>query len=140
MGKYQQEMAKMFIQELPPIFQATIGEVIEPLPNLTISIFNNTATLYPDMLYMNNRLFDDYTRDYEFIGEVEDITINTTSSNINSNNHTHPHGTIQGKGEISSKGVITNTDTLVKGDRVVVIPVEEGQKWIVGFKVRKVKA
>lgn len=140
MGKYQQEMAKMFNQELPPMFQATIGEVVEPIPNLIISIFNNTVTLYPDMLYMNNRLFNDYTRDYEFIGEIEDITIGTTSSNIDSNGHIHFHGTIEGKGEISSKGIITNTDTLVKGDRVVVFPVEEGQIWIVGFKIRKVKA
>ncbi len=140
MGKYQQELAKMLNKPVPSMFQTTIGEVTEPPPNLTISIFNNTVFLYPDMLYMNNRLFDDYTRDYEFIGEIENITINTTSSNTNSNNHTHPHGTVQGKGEINSKGVITNTDTLVKGDKVVVIPVESGQKWIVGFKVRKVKA
>lgn len=139
MGKYQQELAKTLNKPVPSLFQSTIGEVIVPPPNLTISIFNNTVFLYPDMLYMNNRLFDDYTRDYTFMGEIEDTTINTTSSNIKSNNHTHYHGTIKGKGKISSKGVITNTDTLIKGDKVIVIPVETGQKWIVGFKVRKVK-
>lgn len=140
-NQYSQQVAKLFRPKVDISFQTTIAEVIIPPPELTLKILNGGVILYPNMLYMNNRLFDDYTRDYQLVGEIDDITINTTSSNELSEPgpHSHPHKTILGKGEYSSKGIITNTDTLGKGDRVIVFPVEKGQTWIVGFKVRKVK-
>ncbi len=52
---------------------------------------------------------------------------------------TNEHGTIKGSGEYQANGKIVNTDTLIIGDRVKVTPVENGQKWIVDFKIRKIK-
>ncbi len=89
---------------------------------------------------MNDRLHDDYTREFKLTGEVLEILINTTSENIEAGPgpHKHKHGTIEGTGKIEIEGTIVNTDTLVVGDYVKVIPCENGQKWFVDSKYRAV--
>lgn len=120
-------------------WQTCIGVVIKPLPELTIDILNGKHRLYPRMLYMNNRLFPDYTREYDIDGEIKDITINATTQNLpDAKNLQNPHGTIQGSGKYKSVGTIINTDTLEVGDLVKVTPTENGQIWIVDCKVRKI--
>ena len=61
------EIAAKFFKglETPENFQVCIGEVIKAPPKLTISILDGRFILYPHMLYMNDRLFDDYTRTYK---------------------------------------------------------------------------
>lgn len=136
------EIAAKFLKglETPKNFQVCIGEVIKALPELTISILDGRFILYPHMLYMNDRLFDDYTRTYKLEGTLDEITINATSSNNTCGaGYSNPHGTIEGSGEYKANGTIINTDTLKVGDLVKVTPTEDGQKWIVDFKIRKIK-
>lgn len=136
------EIAAKFLKglETPKNFQVCIGEVIKAPPELTISILDGRFILYPHMLYMNDRLFDDYTRTYKLVGTLDKITINATSSNKPCGlGATNPHGTIEGNGEYKANGTFINTDTLKKGDLVKVTPTEKGQKWIVDFKIRKIK-
>ena len=136
------EIAAKFLKglETPKNFQVCIGEVIKAPPELTISILDGRFILYPHMLYMNDRLFDDYTRTYKLVGTLDKITINATSSNKPCGlGATNPHGTIEGNGEYKANGTFINTDTLKIGDLVKVTPTEKGQKWIVDFKIRKIK-
>lgn len=136
------EIAAKFLKglETPKNFQVCIGEVIKAPPELTISILDGRFILYPHMLYMNDRLFDDYTRTYKLEGTLDEITINATSANKPCGlGATNPHGTIEGNGEYKANGTFINTDTLKKGDLVKVTPTEKGQKWIVDFKIRKIK-
>ncbi|MGL5313233.1 MAG: DUF2577 family protein [Peptostreptococcaceae bacterium] len=121
-------------------FEPCIGKVIKAPPETTISILDGQVTLYPHMLYMNDRLYDDYTREFEIIGTITEITINTTSSNSTCPlGAVNPHGTIEGKGKYKATGTIINTDTLKVGDYVKVVPTEKGQKWFIDSKFRKVK-
>lgn len=136
------EIAAKFLKglETPKGFQVCIGEVIQAPPELTVSILDGRFILYPHMLYMNNRLFDDYTRTYKLEGTLDEITINATSSNKPCGlGATNQHGTIEGSGQYKANGTIINTDTLKVGDLVRVTPTENGQKWIVDFKIRKIK-
>lgn len=136
------ELAAKFLKglETPKNFQVCIGEVIKAPPELTVSILDGRFILYPHMLYMNDRLFDDYTRTYKLEGTLDEITINATSSNNTCGaGYSNPHGTIEGSGEYKANGTIINTDTLKVGDLVKVTPTEDGQKWIVDFKIRKIK-
>lgn len=136
------ELAAKFLKglETPSNFQVCIGEVIKAPPELTVSILDGRFILYPHMLYMNDRLFDDYTRTYKLEGILDEITINATSSNKPCGlGATNPHGTIEGNGEYKANGTFINTDTLKIGDLVKVTPTEKGQKWIVDFKIRKIK-
>lgn len=140
--KFENILTSMFKERENPevIFEPCIGIVIEAPPNLTINIWDGKVTLYPKQLYMNDRLFNNYTRMFESEGSIESITINATTSNeVCSKGASNPHGTISGKGTVELKGTIVNTDTLTVGDLVKVTPVENGQKWIVDFKIRKLK-
>lgn len=140
MSNSQVELMKIFkTYENQEVWEACIGEVIEPMPNLTISILNANFKLYPEFLYLNDRLHDDYTREFELEGIIDEIEIETTSSNITASQHQHKHGTIKGSGKYKTHGTIINTDTLIVGDFVQVIPTQEGQKWFVTSKYRKVK-
>lgn len=121
-------------------FQTTVGKVIKAPPELTISLIDSNYILYPRMLYMNDRLFDDYTRQYRLDGEITEYDFtNTTSSEPVSTHPAHPIKTLKGKGAYKAQGTIVNTCTLKVGDLVKVTPSEDGQMWFVDYKVRKIK-
>ena len=121
-------------------FQPCIGTVIEAPPQLTISILNGKVILYPRMLYMNDRLFDDYTRQYSLEGEITEYQFdNTTKSDPVSTHPAHPIPKLAGSGTYKAQGTIVNTCTLKVGDLVKVTPTEKGQMWFVDYKVRKIQ-
>lgn len=140
---YKRIMNKMMKERenVPVEFEPCIGKVIKAPPETTISILDGQVTLYPHMLYMNDRLYDDYTREFDMTGTITEITLNTTSSNIETGPgpHKHEHGIIKGDGKYKAIGTIINTDTLKVGDYVKVVPTEKGQKWFIDSKFRKVK-
>lgn len=120
-------------------FQPCIGTVIKAPPQLTISILSGKVILYPRMLYMNDRLFDDYTRQYKLEGEITEYSFdNTTNSSAVPNHPEHPIPKLAGRGTYKAQGTFINTDTLVEGDLVKVTPTEGGQIWIVDYKIRKI--
>lgn len=122
-------------------FQSCIGIVIKAPPELTISILSGRVILYPRMLYMNDRLFDDYTRQYSLEGEITEYQFdNTTKSEPVSTHPAHPILKLAGSGTYKAQGTIINTCTLVVGDLVKVTPTENGQMWFVDYKVRKIQA
>lgn len=139
--KYTNRLTGMFKERenKEEIYSPCIGEVIQAPPNLIISIWGGDVILNAKKLYMNDRLFDDYTREYKLSGTIDTIKINanTSTSEAGPGPHKHLHNTIEGSGDYEAHGTIINTCTLKKGDLVKVTPVEDGQKWIVDFKIRK---
>ncbi|MEG0069796.1 MAG: DUF2577 family protein [Cetobacterium sp.] len=140
---YQTEMVKMMKQrENKEVeFEPCIGRVIKAPPEIEISIYDGQVILLPHKLYMNDRLYNDYTREFDIEGDITEITIESTSSNVEASPdpHKHKHGTIEGTGKYKAVGTIINTDTLIVGDYVKVVPTEKGQKWFIDSKYRKVK-
>lgn len=135
------ELVAKFFKGMIPIKEAQvcIGEVINPPPELKISILDGRVILYPYMLYMNDRLFDDYTRQYKLEGNITEYSFNNTTESESIPQHpAHPIKKLAGSGTYKAEGTIINTCTLVKGDLVKVTPTENGQKWIVDFKIRKI--
>lgn len=124
-------------RENPDIFEATIGTVLSPPPKLRISIWDGETILESEHLYLNDRLFDDYTRQYMLTGEVTEYSFeNTTSSEPVGEHPAHPIKKLTGKGGYKAKGTFINTDTLKEGDLVKLTPTENGQKWFVDYKIR----
>lgn len=135
------DIATKFFKGFTPVKepQVCIGEVISPPPELKISILGGRVILYPYMLYMNDRLFDDYTRQYKLEGNITEYSFNNTTESESIPQHpAHPIKKLAGSGTYKAKGTIINTCTLVVGDLVKVTPTENGQKWIVDFKIRKI--
>ena len=137
MTKYQEELAKMFKQyeNIDP-FEPVLGVVIEGFPNLRISIYSGQVILGIDKLYMNDRLFDDYTRTYKLEGKITEYDFQNTTNTEIASNHTHPIKTLAGKGTYKAEGTFINTDTLKVGDLVKVTPTDNGQMWFIDYKVR----
>ena len=137
MSKFQDQFSKiMRSYENPEPFEAVVGTVIEGFPNLRISIYDGLTILDSKHLYMNDRLFDDYTRTYSLEGEITEYSFqNTTNTEVESN-HNHPIKNLQGKGSYKAKGTIINTCTLKVGDLVKLTPTASGQKWFIDYKVR----
>lgn len=137
MTKYQEELAKMFKQyeNIDP-FEPVLGVVIEGFPNLRISIYSGQVILGIDKLYMNDRLFDDYTRTYKLEGQIIEYNFQNTTDTEIASNHTHPIKTLAGKGTYKAEGTFINTDTLKVGDLVKVTPTDNGQMWFIDYKVR----
>lgn len=137
MTKYQEELAKMFKQyeNIDP-FEPVLGVVIEGFPNLRISIYSGQVILGIDKLYMNDRLFDDYTRTYKLEGQIIEYDFQNTTNTEIASNHTHPIKTLAGKGTYKAEGTFINTDTLKVGDLVKVTPTDNGQMWFIDYKVR----
>ena len=132
-----------FLRSLIPKkeFQSTVGVVTKAPPELTISLIGSNYILYPRMLYMNDRLFDDYTRQYSLEGEITEYQFdNTTKSDPVSTHPAHPIPKLAGSGTYKAQGTIVNTCTLKVGDLVKVTPTEKGQMWFVDYKVRKIQA
>lgn len=112
-----------FLRSLIPKkeFQSTVGVVIKAPPELTISLIDSNYILYPRMLYMNDRLFDDYTRQYSLEGEITEYQFdNTTKSDPVSTHPAHPIPKLAGSGTYKAQGTIVNTCTLKVGDLVKV--------------------
>ena len=137
MTKYQEALAKMFKQyENTDLFEPVLGVVIEGFPNLRISIYSGQVILGIDKLYMNDRLFDDYTRTYKLEGQITEYDFQNTTNTEIASNHTHPIKTLAGKGTYKAEGTFINTDTLKVGDLVKVTPTDNGQMWFIDYKVR----
>lgn len=137
MTKYQEALAKMFKQyENIDSFEPVLGVVIEGFPNLRISIYSGQVILGIDKLYMNDRLFDDYTRTYKLEGQITEYDFQNTTDTEIASNHTHPIKTLKGKGTYKAEGTFINTDTLKVGDLVKVTPTDNGQMWFIDYKVR----
>ncbi len=124
--------------EKPKEFQTCVGVVIKAPPELTISILSGKMILYPRMLYMNDRLFNDYTRTYKLTGKITKYNFENKTNTEIASNHAHPIKSLAGQGTYEAEGTFINTDTLVVGDLVKVTPTEAGQMWIVDYKVRKI--
>jgi hypothetical protein len=123
-------------RENPDIFEATIGTVLSPPPKLRISIWDGETILESEHLYLNDRLFDDYTRQYMLTGEVTEYSFENTTNTEVASNHSHPIKNLAGNGSYEASGTFINTDTLKAGDLVKLTPTENGQKWFVDYKVR----
>lgn len=123
-------------RENSDIFEATIGTVLSPLPKLRISIWDGETILEPEHLYLNDRLFDDYTRQYMLNGEITKYSLKNTTNTEVASNHLHLIKSLAGNGSYEASGTFINTDTLKAGDLVKLTPTENGQKWFVDYKVR----
>ena len=142
---YQTKLAKLFHSKTnKDPFEATIGKVLAPPPNLRVSIWNGQVILEPGQLYMNDRLFNDHTRNYSLEGNITEQTMSVSPSQITGegsrddpNHNPHKLESWGGTGTYKAEGTIVNTDTLKKGDLVKLTPTENGQIWFVDFKVRK---
>lgn len=110
---------------------AIIGEVIEEMPNLRISI-DDKIIIEKEQLVISNHVLKDYEREFEIEGKV---TINAQTENAiaevtgqaTENPDGHLHQIKLNEADYKAKGKIKWTDTLIKGDIVLLIASMDNQ-------------
>lgn len=152
---FQNKLANSFKGfENPSKFGNVVGKVIKPLPDLEISIQDGQIILYPEQLYLDEKWWNDYTREFEikdsdFELKGNNFTLTASPAVIMDTTPASPRpvttipegqtSNVEIGGKAQETGKITYTDTLKAGDLVLLIPTFDEQTWFVSGKIRKVK-
>ncbi|MBN1469544.1 MAG: DUF2577 domain-containing protein [Fusobacteriaceae bacterium] len=110
---------------------AVIGEVIEEMPNLKISI-DDKIVVEKDQLVISKHVLKDYEREFEIEGKItfnaktENAMAGVTGQATESPNG-HPHQIKLNENDYKAKGKIKWTDSLLKGDIVLLIASMDNQ-------------
>lgn len=138
------KLARLFKErENPYLFSPQVGKVVNPLPDLRISIMSGDIILYSEQLYVNTMLTDEYQREFEteegkltFSKETESSLAGVTGQATEPVTG-HKHGVSLSDTTATLKGKIDLKDTLKKDDLVKVTPTADGQTWFVDYMVKK---
>lgn len=131
---------------------AVVGSVLEPPPNLRI-IINDKIILEKEHIYISSHILNGYKRKLdieasielegkEFLLEASPCVINDTSAGGPRMITSIPEGQtskVKLKGDINGGGSIEFTDTLVKGDMVLLIASSDNQNFFLIDKGEKLK-
>ena len=153
MEKWSNKLAKKIKGfENPNPTGSIIGKVINLLPDLKISIMNGEVILYPEQLYINTLITDEYERefeienaDFELSGDNFSLTatpfvINDTTISSVRPITTIPEGQttqVEVGGKAKIKGKFKLIDTLKIGDLVKLTPTVDEQTFFVDYIVKK---
>ena len=139
--------------ENPNPIGSIVGEVVKPMPELTISIMDGQVILYPEQLYINTLLTSEYVRTFEikdstfelsgdkFTLTASPFVISDTTPSSPRPVTTIPEGQttkVEVGGKATITGKVTLVDTIKKGDLVKVTPTVDGQTWFIDYVVKKV--
>lgn len=145
MDSHVNKLAKMFREFEPEkSIGSIVGEVIEPYPDLKISILSGQVILHSEHLYINEHLLIGYEREFETTESKISATTKTeagyalVTGSATESSTGHSHQIILNEKDYTSKGKIKMTDTLKKGDLVKLTPTVDDQIWFVDYKVKKV--
>lgn len=115
------ELAKMFKErDNKPYLGPQIGEVIDPPPNIKVKL-GDKIILTKDNLVIAAKALNDYTRQISISGDISFADSNCGSTGISSS-HSHTIETINIDTQYNANGTLLYTDTLKKGDKVILIP------------------
>lgn len=128
----------------PKLIGPVIGTVIKPLPDIQIKALSGKALFDKDDLYINKNLIAGYTRSVESNGVIDlgdDLCGETDLINdggYEATSHKHTLETLEiTDGPYSFEGELILKDSLVKGDKVLLLPTDNNQKFFIICKVKK---
>ncbi len=128
--KYNQSILKLagiISQRNKPVWLGAItGEVVNPPPNLQVKIQNNLIIKSHKIMIAIEKI-NGYFREYSLEGDITEYNLKNTTSTEIASNHAHAIKSLVGKGIYKARGKITWTDTLKKGDLVLMLPTNKSE-------------
>lgn len=108
-----------------------IGEVIETFPNLRVSI-SDKIIIEKDNIVVSNHLMSNYKREFDFEGKITlnsqtELALAGVNGQAIENPSGHQHDINFNENDFKAKGKIKFTDTLLKGDIVLLIASSDNQ-------------
>lgn len=126
------ELANIFKNlKNPNYLGAVVGEVIETFPNLRIAI-DDKIIIEKEQIYVSQHLMKDYEREFEIEGKINlesktELEKAGVTGQATENPTGHQHNLKISNTDFSSKGKVKFTDTIIKGDMVLLIASMDNQ-------------
>ncbi|MCD7979817.1 MAG: DUF2577 domain-containing protein [Fusobacterium sp.] len=129
------DLASLFRKlENPEWIGAVTGEVLSPPPGLVVKLYNGIEVKANKIVVCEEKRAG-YIREFALEGKITEYTLNNTTSTEIASNHAHAIKSLAGKGEFKATGKITWTDELKIGDKVLMLPTNEHEKFYLVDKV-----
>lgn len=128
------ELANLFKNlKNPSYLGAVVGEVIETFPNLRIAI-DDKIIIEKEQIFVSQHLMKDYEREFEVEGDISfnaktELEKAGVTGQATENPLGHQHNIKVNENKFTSKGKIKWTDTIVKGDMVLLIATMDNQSF-----------
>ncbi|MEC1757371.1 DUF2577 family protein [Schinkia azotoformans] len=132
---WDQAFAKKFKErDNVPKIGNLVGQVINPFPDIRISILDGNGTLTRDQLYCCDHVLQGYKREIKLTEFATDSATSThkLTSGGSLENYTYTSMSIP-----ESTTTMEYTDSLSVGDLVLLMPTESEQTWFIVDKVTK---
>lgn len=128
------DLAKEFKKRNNPSVKGAVeGKVIEGFPNLKVSIYDGKGILTKKHLYISDSVSAQMVRSVEITGDVEFDESSVTSYNMD---HTHDVN-FQVNAPCVLRGSIKLSNGLKEGDKVLVMPTESKNVYVIVDRIRK---
>ena len=142
---WDEKLAKIIKKrDNPKVIGPIICKVINPPPEIKITGLSGKLLLDKDDLYINDLVLADYSRNFisEGIIDIDDSMCGETDlihdGGYQASSHRHSLETLEvTDGMFAAEGSFTLTDTLKKGDEVLLLPTNSNQKYFLICKVKK---
>lgn len=129
------DLASLFRKlENPEWIGAVTGEVLSPPPRLVVKLYNGIEVKANKIIVCEEKRAG-YIREFSLEGKITEYTMDNTTSTEVASNHSHAVKSLAGKGSYKATGKIEWTDELKKGDKVLMLPTNEHEKFYLVDKV-----
>jgi len=128
------ELANLFKNlKNPNYLGAVVGEVVETFPNLRIAIADKII-VEKEQIFVSQHLMKDYEREFEIDGKISfdaktELEKAGVTGQATENPVGHQHNIKISSLDFSSKGKLKFTDTILKGDMVLLIATMDNQNF-----------
>lgn len=129
------DLASLFRKlENPEWIGAVTGEVLSPPPGLVVKLYNGIEVKANKIVVCEEKRAG-YIREFSLEGKITEYTMDNTTSTEIASNHSHAVKSLAGRGNYKATGKIEWTDELKKGDKVLMLPTNEHEKFYLVDKV-----
>lgn len=128
------ELANLFKNlKNPSYLGAVVGEVIETFPNLRVAI-DDKIIIEKEQIFVSQHLMKEYEREFEVEGDLSfdaktELEKAGVTGQATENPLGHQHDIKINENKFTGKGKIKWTDTIVKGDMVLLIATMDNQNF-----------
>jgi len=128
------ELANLFKNlKNPNYLGAVVGEVIETFPNLRIAIADKII-VEKEQIFVSQHLMKDYEREFEIDGKISfdtktELEKAGVTGQATENPVGHEHNIKIRSLDFTSRGKLKFTDTILKGDMVLLIATMDNQNF-----------
>jgi hypothetical protein len=147
MTTWDKEIAKLFKKrDNPSVIGPVIGKVLSSPPGIKVSILSGKVILDKSHIYINESLLSSHIRTFliddgllNFLEESCGMTSLEHDGGDNAESHDHQIKSLEIDTTFDAEGSIQFTNSLAKNDEVLLLPINNNQKFFLICKVKQLE-